>query len=252
MRIHVMRRVLLLAVMWLAVTVSAFAQQPATATAPAAEESRQKAVSYTFVSPNTRENLTLEEAVRLLNSREEHKLINNIRRLSHCLRLKPLVMKTIGSWTDGAEHSTLFRAYTDKPTLRYADARLGKLARQKSVLYFRQDDAGADRMYVLRVWKGRRTLGSISRTLDSNGVAFRTLVPRARQRIFIYIVDLEDGLRNEVVRAARQLGALMLMVRGNGEFIGHDADREKARQVFTEEIKKYEQENPKVARTCSR
>lgn len=246
LRIRIMHRALLLLVIWLAAIGSAYSQQPAVT-----PEAKQKARSYTFVSPNTRENLTLAEALLLLNSREEFKLINQIRRLSRCLRLKPLVMRTIGSWTDGAEHSTLFRADTDKQTLRYADARLGKFGRQKSVLYFRQDDSGAGMMYVLRVAPGRRSLFSISKTLDRNGVAFRTLVPRTRRRMFIYVVDLNNELRDKIVRAARQLGAVMRMIKGSGEFIGDDTDRDKARQVFAEEIKKYEDENPVVARRCS-
>jgi hypothetical protein len=251
MRIRLKRRALLPVALLLAIVGNVFSQQPAS-TPAAIEESGQKALSYTFVSSNTRENLTLAQALKLLNSREELELVNHIRRLSRCLHLKPSVMKTIGSWTDGAEHSTLFRAYTDKATLRYADARLGKLERQKSVLYFRQNASGAGVMYVLRVWLGRRRLASISRTLDRNNVAFRTLVPGVRRRIFIYVVDLNNELRNQVARAARQLGALMNVIKGTGEFIGDDADRDKAQQVFAGEIKKYEDENPQVARRCAR
>jgi hypothetical protein len=241
------RRVLLLLLLWLAAFGSAYAQQP-----PAAGDS-QPSVSYTFVSPNTRENLTLAEAVRLLNSREERRLINSVHSLSRCLGLRPTVMKAIGSSTDGAEHAVLFSVNTDHPTLRYADARLGKLMRQKTVLNFRRDDEGAARMYVIRIWMGRkRTLASVSRTLDVNGVAFRTLVPAARQRMFIYVVDLSGELHNQVVRAARQLGGVMTILSGNGEFIGDDAGREQARQVFSEEVRKFEDGNPEVARRCSR
>lgn len=246
MRLGIKRRALLLLILWLAGAAGAYSQQPA------AVESRQRAASYTFVSPNTRENLTLEEAVRLLNSREELGLINSVRSLSRCLRLQPSVSKAIGSSTDGAEHSVLFSVYTDRPTLRYANARLGKLARQKTVLNFRRDDAGAARMYVIRIWTGRRTLASVSRTLDTSGVAFRTLVPAARRRMLIYVVDLSDELRNQVVRAARQLGGLLDIVKGTGEFLGDDAGRDEARRVFEEEIRKFEDENPDVARRCSR
>jgi hypothetical protein len=247
MKIRLLRRPLLLVALLLATTANALPQLPS-----AREDSRQKSLSFTFVSPNTRENLTLAEALRLLNSPEEFKLLNNIHRLSRCLRLKPKVTKAIGSSTDGAEHSALFSAFMDQPTLRYADARLGKLARQKTVLNFRQDDSGAAMMYVLRIWVGKRSLDIVSKTLDRNGVAFRTLVPAARQRLLIYVVDPDDQLRNQVVSAARNLGAVMRTFKGTAEFIGDDADREKAQQVFTEEIKRFEDGNPKVARRCSR
>jgi hypothetical protein len=234
----------------LATIGSASSQQPVAQT-PAEARPQQKALSFSFVSPNTRENLTLAQALRLLNSLEERNLINNIRRLSICLRLKTSVRKTIGSSTGGAEHSALFRVFTDQQTLRYVDARLGKSARQKSVLFFRQDDSGAARMYVLRLRLGRRNLASISRTLDRNGVAFRTLVPSNGHRLFIYVVDLNNELPDKIVSAARHLRALATTIKGTGEFIGDDADRDKAQQVFAKVIKQFEDENPKVARRCS-
>ena len=241
MSVRAARRALLPLCLWLAAACGAgYAQQG-------------RAVSYTFVSPNTREELTLGEAVRLLDSREEFLLINQIRSLSRCLRLRPLaVRRTIGSWADGAEHAALFRVEADERTLRYADARLGKQARQKAVLYFRRDRNGADRMYVLRPRGGRRrSLASVSKTLDASGVAFRTLAPAARGRLLIYVVDLDDVLKDKVARAARLLRAAVSTIKGEGEFIGDDADREKAQQVFASEIKKYEDENPDAARRCS-
>ncbi len=246
MKNHVMRRALLSVALLLAASGNIFPQQSA-----ARAEEPQKAESYTFVSPNTRENLTLADAIRLLNSREEQMFIDNIHRLSRCLRLKPTVAKAIGSFTDGAEHSALFRVFTDRRTLRYADARLGKLGRQKTVLYFRQDDSGAARMYVLRIWLGKRSLASIAGTLDRNGVPFRTLVPGARGRMSIYVADVNNELPNQIVSAARNLGALMTTIKGTGEFIGDDTDRDKAQQVYAGIIKQYEDENPKIARRCA-
>jgi predicted DNA-binding protein with PD1-like motif len=240
-------RALLLVVLLLATGEQTFSQQSATRA-----EEQEKAESYTFVSPNTRENLTLAEAIRLLKSREERVFINHIQSLSRCLRLKSAVMKTIGSFTDGAEHSALFRAFIDKPTLRYADARLGKLGRQKTVLNFRQDNSGAARMYVLRIRTGKRTFDSIAKTLDRNGVPFRTLVPEARGRMSIYVVDLSNELPNKIVSATRNLGALMTTIKGTGEFIGDDTDRDKAQQVYSGIIKQYEDENPERTRGCSR
>ena len=244
---HLTRRAVLSVVLLLAASAQVFAQQ---AVQRASDE--QKAESYTFVSPNTRENLTLQEALRLLHSREEQNFINAIHGLSRCLRLKPEVLKTIGSFTDGAEHSALFRVFTDASVVRYAGARLGKLGRQKTVLLFRQSDVGTARMYVLRILKGRRSLHSIAATLDRNGVAFRTLAPAARRRMNIYIVDLSKELSNNVVSAARNLGALMTTLKGTGEFIGDDTDRDKAQLVYAGIIRQYEEANPQTARRCGR
>lgn len=246
-----MQRVMLLFALSFVAIGSASSQQPAPLSSTTPDAGR-KAASYSFISPNTRENLTLEEALRLLKSREEVRLLQNIQSLTRCLRLQPFVTKAIGSSTDGAEHSALFRVFTDQQIIRYADARLGKLARQKTVLLFREEETGSGRMYVLRIHLGKRTLRSVSQTLDRNGVPFRTLIPGRRQRLFIYVVDLSNELPNEVVRAARNLGAVMTTVRGTGEFIGDDADRDRAQQVFAGIIRQFEDEHPEVARRCSR
>lgn len=246
MKNYIMRRALLSIALLLAASAHVSPQQSA-----ARAEEPQKAGSYTFVSPNTRENLTLEDAIRLLKSKEEQKFINNIHRLSRCLRLRTIVTKAIGSFTDGAEHSALFRVFTDKPMLRYANARLGKLGRQKTVLYFRENDAGTARMYVLSILMGKRTLASIAETLDRNGVPFRTFVPLASGRMLIYVVDLSNELPNKMVSAARNLGAVLSIIKGTGEFIGDDTDRDKAQQVYAGIIKQYEDENPKRARRCA-
>lgn len=248
---NLQHRLLLSVVVLLAVAGGAYTQQPE-AGPPTPAPSRQKAVSYSFISPNTRENLKLDEAVRLLNSREENQLIYSIVRLSRCLRLRPSVNRAVGNWADGAEHSTISRVYADEPTLRYEDARLGKLERQKSVLYFRQTAAGAGSMYILYLRRKKAGLASISKTLERNGIEFRTLVPVAQRRTIIYVVDLKSELRKRVAAAAKELGARFVKIKGDGAFIGDDADREKAQQVFAGVIKEFEDGHPSVARQCSK
>src|SRR6266404_9941285 len=65
----------------------------------------RKALSYGFVSPNTREDLKLEEAVRNLNSAEEIRLLQETRDIACRLRAKARVNKSLGNWSDGAENS---------------------------------------------------------------------------------------------------------------------------------------------------
>jgi hypothetical protein len=253
MRIRIMRRALLLVAVLLATAGSIHPQQPASPP-PASESARQKAVSYTFVSPNTRENLTLRESLRLLNSTEEFELISATRKLASCLGLKPTILKTIGNWAGGSEHSTLFRVYTDQPTLRYLDARLGKRERQKSVLYFQQSAAGKSVMYILyprRSRSGTSNLASISKTLDQSGVSSRTLVPGLRLSVIIYVVDLRDEAKKQVVSAAQRLRARLVVLKGTGGFIGDDSDRDKAQQIFDEVVEEYEAAHPQTGRRCS-
>jgi hypothetical protein len=254
MRTRIMRRALFLFVVLLATAGNIHPQQPPASPTAAGESARQKTVSYAFVSPNTRENLTLGESLRLLNSTAELELISATRKLSACLGLKPTILKSIGNWADGAEHSTLFRVYTDQPTLRYVDAQLGKRERQKSVLYFQQSAAGKGVMYILYPRRSRRrsgSLASITRTLDRSGVSYRTLVPLLRRPAIIYVVDLKDESRQQVVSAAQRLRARLVVIKGTGEFIGDDSDRDKARRIFTEVIDNYEAAHPQTGRRCS-
>jgi hypothetical protein len=245
-----LNRELRLLVVLLVTFAGAYAQRPAPQTSTSVEAD-WKASSYLFVSPNTRENLTLKESLKLLDSPEELRLLRRIRRLSLCLGLKPMILKTVGSWSDGAEHAALFRIYSDQATVRYTDARLGKRERQKSVLYFRRNSSGLGRMYVLYARRRKSGLAGISRVLDQNGVAYRTLVPGRRRLAIVYVVDLKDELQKQVSAAARELGARLLIIKGEGEFIGDDSDRDKAQTVFAAVIEEYEAAHPQVSRQCS-
>ena len=198
-----------------------------------------KAVSYAFVSPNVREGLTLEEATRLLGSREESRLVGAARSLACRLRLAARISRAVGSWADGAEHSMILRLTTDGQTVEYAASRLGALERQKAVLFFRRQKSGAARMYVLYV--RTNDLARISRTLDADGIQYRTLVPRRHHRAVVYVVDLKGDLRQEqLALAARHLFARLLIFNGTGQFLGDDNSRDQARQLFLQIIRSYE------------
>src|SRR2546428_7819327 len=199
----------------------------------------RKTISYVFVSPNTRENLTLQEAIAGLSSPGEKRLIDAERLLACRLHLAARASKAVGSWADGAENSTFIHFETDQATVRYAASWLGKFARQKSVLYFHRRFSGGASMYVLWLSRGDRDIAAVAHDLDSNGIANRTLVPR-RKCMLIYIVDLNNELKDKVLTAARRLHARLSSFSGVGGFIGDDSDREKAGAIFEQEIVKYE------------
>jgi hypothetical protein len=218
-------------------------------------DDQRQSPGYAFVSPNTRENLTLEEAQAGLNSDEEKRLVAEAHRVACRLRESLNVDKAVGSWTDGAEHSSIMRIHTSESSLRYASSWLGKFARQKAILYFRQRPEGIGRMYVLYLplkseSPKRQDMASISTELEANGVANRTLVPQ-RQRLLVYVVDLKNELRSKVLASARRLKARLSAIKGDGEFIGDD-DRDKAQQIFDQEIVRYESAHPRVRRACRR
>jgi hypothetical protein len=206
------------------------------------------ALSYAFISPNTRENLTLAAAINELASPEEAKLIAEAQYVGCRLRLRLRVRKAVGSWADGAEHSTVLRATTNAPRLRYAAAWLGKYARQKAVLYFRRSRLGHAKMYILLLDK-RRDMAAVGKELDSSGVNFRTLAP-SRKRLLVYIVDLKSELKAKVLLAARRLRARSWSIRGDGGFIGDENNRDKAQEVYDQEIKRYEATRASMREDC--
>jgi uncharacterized protein YdeI (BOF family) len=242
-------RVWLMLAVLLACSGLGAAQQSSPPQASAAAAA-QKERSYLFVSPNTRENLTLAEALRNLNSPEERRLMKAARQIACRLGLRERVSKTLGSWTDGVEHSTLLRVEADEERARYAVAWLGRQARQKSVLYFQERATGTARLYVLSSQSRRRSLAAIAETLDRSGIKNRTLVPGA-QRTLIYVVDFKDESRRQMLAAARQLGARSRVLRGTGDFIGDDSDRDKAQEVFSEIVSKFEREHAPARSRCA-
>jgi len=204
--------------------------------------------SIGFVSPNTREDLKLIEAIQGMNSPEELKLLSRARSLGCVIRRKITATGAVGSWSDGAEHSVLIRISADESTIRYLMSRLGRDANQKAVIYFHPRPRRLARLYVIDHILDRnfRQLGNV---LDEEGIAFRTLVP-ARHGTMIYIIDLDNTLGRKVREAAKRLRQRVTSQRGDAAFIGDDSSRDKGQAVFAQEIKKYELKHPKLPPPC--
>lgn len=206
-------------------------------------------LNYGFVSPNTRDNLKLEDAVRGMNSSEEVHLLRQAQGLGCVVKRKVTTMRALGSWSDGAEHSILLRTNSDEPTIRYLVSRLGRDANQKAVIYFHPTPAGPARIYVLQPPTSLRNFRSISTVLERTGIAFRTLVP-TKSGTRIYVIDTENKLLTKVKAAARQLKARLNSQAGNASFVGDDNDRQKGQNVFEQEIKDFESKHPQLPPPC--
>ncbi len=204
------------------------------------------AQSYGFVSPNTKENLKLKEAIRQMNSREELHLRDQAVNLSCVVKTKISVSRALGSWTDGAEHSVVLSLNSDESTLRYVLSRMGREAQQKYVIYFHPEANGPDDLYILRL--PSRDLAALATALNRAGVPFGTFV-RSRDTTTIYIIDLNRELGAKIVAAARRLRARYSLQSGNADLFGDDK-REQARVKFEQEIKDYETKNPNLPPAC--
>ena len=236
---------LLVAVLWLVLTPAgaALAQERSSL-----ERREKPALSYLFISPNTHEGLTLNDALINLASPEESAIISQIKDAGCRLGLRPVVFKSIGSWSDGAEHSTVSRTTTDTETLRYLSARLGNFARQKMVLTFHRDHSGSARLYVVRLNR-RRSITAATRELDRDQIPNRTIVP-LRSQLRIYIVDLTGVLLKKTQTAARHLGGSLTATQGTANLTGDENDRDRAQAIFQREMSSYESSHPPL-RNCS-
>ncbi len=209
---------------------------------------QQKSFNYGFVSPNTKTDLKLEEAIKGMNSPEEVRLRAKAINLSCVLRTRIRAFKALGSWNDGAEHSVMLRVKSDGPTLRYVLARMGRDAQQKYVIYFHPRPKGLADLYTLRLRRRATNFVALANTLERAGIPFRTLVP-AGATTAVYIIDLDRDLRPKILNAARRLRAHVTREAGNAALFGDD-QREKAKTIFEQEIKTYEAKNPNLPPPC--
>ena len=213
-----------------------------------AQEGRES-LNFGFVSPNTRDDLKIEEAIRRMNSPEESRLLKEVVQVACVVRSRIRAVRALGSWSDGAEHSVMLRVKADEAAVRYLLARMGRDSHQKSVLYFHLQPAGAATIYILRPRRPVRNLVAVADILERAGIAFRTLVP-FRRGTLVYIVDLKHELYAKVMTAAKRLRARVSSQMGNAGFIGDDAVQEKANSAFEREIKEYETKNPRLPSAC--
>lgn len=216
-------------------------------TAVSAQQATNASLNYGFVSPNTRDDLTLGEAIRGMSSLAERNLLRRSRNMGCVVRTKIRATPALGSWSDGAEFSVLLRVASDESTVRYLMARLGRDASQKSVLYFHPQRDGEAVLYKLQL-KNKIRLNTIIRTLDRVGIVFRTLVPLGKSTI-VYVVDQKRELADQLKQAKLQLRAHVTAEAGRAEFVGNDTAPQ-ARIVFEKEIESYEKSHPALAPPC--
>jgi hypothetical protein len=217
------------------------AQQP--------QEQDRESLNYGFVSPNTRDDLTIKEAIKGMKSPEEWHLLKEAISLACVVRSRIRAVRALGSWSDGAEHSVMLRVNTDDETaVRYLLSRMGRDAQQKSVLYFHSQPAGAARIYTLRSRGHVQNLVAVANILERAGIPFRTLVP-TRSATLVYVVDLKRELHEKVMTAAKRLRARVSSEVGNAGFVGDEA-LPQAKIAFEKEINNYEKNHPNLPSLC--
>ena len=135
-----------------------------------------QSLNYGFVSPNTRDGLKLDDAIRGMNSAEETSLLIRAKGMGCVVKRRITTTPALGSWSDGAEHSIMLRVYTDQATIRYLMSRLGRDANQKAILYFHPEPSGSAKIYLMHLRRGSRGFDTVAQTLDNAGVLFRDFI----------------------------------------------------------------------------
>src|SRR5215213_11178928 len=138
----------------------------------ASAQQDHKTFNYGFVSPNTKTDLKLEQAIAGMKSAEEAKLLNKAVNLGCVVRTRITAFRALGAWSDGAEHSVLLRVRGDEATLRYVLSRMGRDAEQKYVIYFHPTRNGTVDLYTLRPRTRARNLVALTNELERAGISF--------------------------------------------------------------------------------
>jgi hypothetical protein len=210
-----------------------------TITASPAQSGQKIPGGYLFLSSNTEENLTLEEASLRLASESQKRFRHVAGDILASIGLaQHQIQGGLGDWSDGVENSILVEVSgtPDLAALRYAAAWFGLLANQKSVLLFCAGAKGPDCVHELEVPEA--STPQLRRVLDEHGIKFRTLIAVGKgHRVVVF--DEGRQLHHNLVRLAAFYGVRLNQTHGTGAFLGEET-RTAAQDAFRQAINEYE------------
>lgn len=192
-----------------------------------------------FVSPNEKEDLTFDQAVQGLGSKEQSSMKTLAADVIEKIDSGGEVHNAIGDWSDGAENSLVLMPHTkDRDKVRYMAAVLGDHANQKAVIPFIPDSKGKDSVWTFEV---PEDLDKTRETLNKFGVQFRTLEKKS-SGTHVYIFDPGSSLRGKMEELGEHYDKSIGRIKGTGEFVGGDT-REEGRQAYSKIFEQYEGKN---------
>ena len=172
-----------------------------------------------FSSPNIREDLTFEEATKLLNGSEHARTTRVCADQAEQLGLAVTARKAVGDWSDGAENticSEVSNAKSYEEVERLA-AMHGLASNQKSVIPFFVESDGPDAVYKVTIPRGNST--EIRKSLDEGGIQYRTIVS-CRDSIQAIVFDKGSVMEACVTKFAARCRARSEIYKGRGDFLG--------------------------------
>lgn len=123
----------------------------------------------------------------------------------------------IGAWADGAENSVMLTAKgANLSQLRLNAAMKGLLGHQKSILIFKDDLGGPNRLYSFHM---DSDIDEAHEQLSKAGLEYHTLVPR-RDGVDAIVVDLDGSAFDPLDKFAEDNNLTVSARNGEAQFIG--------------------------------
>jgi len=196
------------------------------------------AEAYQFYSPNVDEGLTFETALERMNSGNQQLYKSITEDVDRQLGYTSQSINTMGNWADGAENS-IFNAIekvNSYDELKYGAAVKGKIGKQKSVIPFMANSAGADSLYLVDIPDMK--MADLIGKLDELGIDFRTLAEQ-KDGVKLAVFDPGSQLATNIANLEKTFNTEAVMRKGTGEFLGGET-REEGLKIYEDVIKNYE------------
>ena len=196
--------------------------------------------SMAFLSPNTRDGMTYDDARRSWSSFEQKNFEAISDRVLCSMASKATIAPMLndaqdpGVGVEGMENAEMLEAPIPFEDMRYAAALLGRYAHQKYVGVFSPGGSGG----TMVTFTTPAPFANVRAALVRAGVKFRTYARVGNQW---RVVEFADGKATEA--AARELGVKAEKPTGQDALIGDD-DRTKAMAKYDAIIKEYEAAHP--------
>lgn len=187
--------------------------------------------TFVFASPNTRETLSDEDALRSLNSFEQLNAIAVADHLACAMTPKVRILDAIGVFGDSSENSLIVEANLRSESADYLASLLGRYAHQEFVLSFVEDPAGSSKLWILTTSLPVTKVESMLR----NAKLLPSTVFQTAGGAVIIFVDIGNAFGNKISPITSQLHSVASFIVGNATLVG-DGDRAKAAAIFQRHI----------------
>ena len=207
--------------------------------------------------------LTDEGAMKKLGSFEEANSIAVADRIA-CSLTQPrraAISAVLGVYEKSSENSLIVETSLERGPAEYLASLLGQYEHQRDVLLFSPQEAGPDRLWII---KTTQSFGSVAMAVRQQRLT--PLTARIEKTsVQIWLVDPGGKAGQQPRELATRLGASASFEDGSTELLGDEGDHAKAEAVYQAKIHAFEEHSPTrfssllssrawqkaTARTCS-